>query len=60
MAHITDSNSNLIPTGGGVYIVLNGRSEKDLEGTGHGIIEVLPQYLPGDNEENHGFKPSTS
>jgi hypothetical protein len=38
--------------------VLNGRIGKDLEGTGHGIIEVLPQNLPGDTDENHGIPQS--
>lgn len=31
---------------------------KDLEGIGHGLIEVLPQKLAGGTEENHEIRQS--
>lgn len=34
-------------------------NEKDLVGSGHGLIEALSQYMPEESEENQG-KPQDS
>jgi hypothetical protein len=28
-------------------------NKKDLEGTDHGLIEILPWHLPGETKKNH-------
>jgi hypothetical protein len=33
-------------------------NEKDLEGSGHGLMEAISQYIPEETEENQG-KPQS-
>jgi hypothetical protein len=33
--------------------LVNNELEKDLDGSGHGVLKVLPQHFPGYTEQNH-------